>query len=136
MYTVILPMTRAWLLDPLNPTVTISCGSRAPQDTTDDIDGEIRQYAGNKAQIVTRTSTALIRPITFAALTAAQYEQISAWKGRLLLLRTVDGRRIYGGYFSIAKRRYYNATVDFGATNAIYDATANFTQVNGYVESV
>jgi hypothetical protein len=131
-YQASITLSRAWLVDPLSPTTNpITCGTRRGSDTAATLDGEFRQFAGDRVQLVSRNLHTLTVPIVFAALTATQYAQVEAWMGRVLLLRTIEGGRWFGGYLSVSKKVYLNT----GVTGTLYDATVQFTRVS-YAEAV
>lgn len=136
MYTAIVPMTRAWLLDPSNPSTSVSCGTRTSnQPTVETLDGEFRTFAGNVIQLVTRTLNSRQYPLVFAAVTNVQRQQLVDWRGITLLLRTTEGVRMYGGYLSTSTTRYLRTSVDLGATPVAYDVSVVFETVT-YVEAV
>lgn len=121
--------TRTWLTDPLTPGgAAVVCGSRRDGQAADAIDGELVQYAGFRTELESYDSGTLTLPITFAGLTGAQLAQITAWKGRTLLLRTIDGQRYYGGYLAVSVTTYLLA-------GPLYDASVQFQTVS-YTDTV
>lgn len=123
-YTTFLPGTLAWLTDPLTPGgPSIQCGTRRPQPLADSQDGELVLFAGGRAELATYDAHQVDMPLVFAAITGTQLAQLKAWEGRTLLLRTIDGMRLYGGYFSVAQTTYYLSTP------VIYDAEVRFQGV-------
>jgi hypothetical protein len=123
--TVIVAATRAWLTDPLDPGgASVQCGTRRDGPLADVQDGELLVFAGNRSELVTYDTGSVTLPLTFAFLTPAQYAQVLLWRGRTLLLRTIDGLRYFGGYLSINQGAFYRGGGD--GTAPFYDAGVTF----------
>lgn len=136
MYTAMLTLDRAWLVDVLAPTVNpLQMGTRQTSTDSDASDGEFRMLAGGRTQLITKDAAQYLWPIEFAAITPAQLGQLSQWKGRVLCLRTIDGTRQFAGYLSYTIKRYYNLSMDNGLTRWCYDVDITFTSVS-YQEAV
>ena len=127
---VTVPAVLSWLSDPLDPGAPpIQCGTRRSSPMQRTSDGELRVFVGDQTQLVAYDSRNLVITITFAALTGDQYQQILNWgAGHLLLLRTVDGRRYYGGWL------VSNETINFLA-GPLYDFDVTFYVVT-YTDEV
>jgi hypothetical protein len=120
-----LTATLAWLTDPLDPGGdSVQCGTRRPQPLTDTTDGELVLFAGGRAEMAVYDAEQVNMPVVFAALTGAQLAQVKAWKGRTLLLRTIDGARLYGAYLAVAQTTYLLASP------VVYDAEVMFQAVS------
>lgn len=129
-YTTTLTGTLAWLTDPLTPGgASVQCGTRRPQPITDTTDGDLVLFAGGRAELAVYDAVTVNMPLVFAALTTTQLAHLKAWKGRTLLLRTIDGMRLYGGYFTVAQTTYLLASP------ILYDAEVQFQGVT-YTDTV
>lgn len=123
-YLITLPGTLAWLTDPLDPGGdAVQCGTRRPQPLTDTTDGELVLFAGGRAEMAVYDAEQVNMPLTFAALNGTQLAQLRTWKGRTLLLRTIDGARLYGAYLTVAQTTYLLASP------VLYDAEVMFQAV-------
>jgi hypothetical protein len=104
MYSTSVALTRCFLSDPSNPALAVifgssgSLGGLGQRTSSDDLDGEFRQYAGGRIRLVLGVTTTRSTPITLRALTPTQARQVRRWRGALLLLRDTYGLRVYGSY--------------------------------------
>lgn len=122
---------RAVLIDPTQPTgYKIASGIVRPDSAEGGLDGEFREFAGGRTQLVLYNMPAYIFPVTFVSLDQADFEQMTTrvsdggWMGALLLLRTIDGKRIFGAYLSYTENPHF--VTSSGIT---HDVTVQFTQV-------
>lgn len=123
-YTTTLPSTRAWLSDPQLPGGgVIQCGTRRGGPLVTASDGELRLFAGNRAELVAFDSGTITMAVAFVGITGDALAQIKAWIGRTLLLRTTDGMRLYGGYLQVSQTTYLLANP------VLYDAEVSFLGV-------
>lgn len=122
---------RAWLVDPADPTTSpLGLGTKTSTDPSLSIDGEYRQYSNGASQMVafeTQTSTV---SYVLVNLTRDQRLQLEQWRGKTLLLRTVDGDRWFVSYLAISPHRRLHTT-----SGIRYDVTITFNIVS-YDESV
>lgn len=134
-YTTIVDFSRAWLSDPADPTDNpLVCGTqRTTGDATDAIDGEVRYFAGDQSQLVSRTTETRTVPVTLRVLTPAQFAQIKSWKGKVLLLRTAQGEKMFGGYLALTYKPYLRTSV--GDDGRAFDVALTFTEIS-YSEAV
>lgn len=121
---------RAWLVDPTDPTANpLSFGTRTSTDPALSIDGEYRQYSNGASQMVayaTQTSTVAY---VLVNLDRAARIQIEQWRGKTLLLRTVDGDRWFVSYLGISPHRRLRTS-----SGVRYDVSITFSIVS-YDES-
>lgn len=97
MTTVLVTFNDLWLCDVTDPSVTVHASY--PKDArTAHLDGDFRSYAGGRVRIITTPADARTHPITLQWLTPAQVDTLDGWRGKVLLLRTDDGRRVFGSY--------------------------------------
>jgi hypothetical protein len=87
----------AILCDVTNPGVTVHA-SYPKDERKAHLDGEFRTYAAGRVRIITTATDTRTHPITLQWLTPAQVALLDGWRGRLLLLRTDDGRRVFGSF--------------------------------------
>lgn len=127
--TTTLAVNRAWLTDPLDPGgASVVAGTVRSQAFAESQDGELVVFAGFRTELASYDSVTASLGITFKALTMAQVNQLRAWKGRTLLLRTADGQRLYGGFLAVSAPAYLLA-------GPLYDADVSF-QVVSFTDSV
>ena len=93
-------LTRVWLTDPADPSVSVVAGS-APRTDNRALAGEVRQYAGGRRRIVLREGDSTTLGVTLIKVSAGDLEQLDAWRGQVLLLRDRVGRRVHGTYFGL-----------------------------------
>lgn len=121
----------AWLVDPADPsTAPLTFGTRTNSDPSLNVDGDYRQYSNGASQIVvyeTQTSTVAY---TLVGLTRDQRVQLENWRGKTLLLRTVDGDRWFVAYLGISPHRRLRTSA-----GVRYDVSITFNIVS-YDESV
>lgn len=132
-YTARLTFRRAWLIDPADPTrFSFTSGTRRTGEETDAIDGEVRQLAGNRRQLVVRESELLTVPVQFVNLALSDVQAFRQHKGALLLLRTVHGERFFGGYLQLSVATRTGTSRD--DTGVSFDVTIQFLETS-YVEA-
>lgn len=107
-------LDRAWLMDPTDPTNPIVAGSTGSvgggsRTNTLHRDGDFRTYVGRTRMIVRPTTTGSYQ-IALRNLTKDQADLLQSWKGRVLLLRDVYGRRVWGGFLDTARLEYLNTS--------------------------
>lgn len=123
--------TRAWLVDPTNPTVSpLRFGTQTLNDPSLSQDGDYRQYSNGASQMVaydTQTSTVSYKIIN---LTRTQRNQLVNWRAKTLLFRSVDGDRFFVSYLTVAPHRRLRAL----SGDTRYDVTITFNIVS-YDES-
>lgn len=132
MFTGRITPPRARLCKALSPMDgPLDLGTRLSGGTAT-LDGEFRELAGDRVQLVSRTLHTQVLPITFVALTQAQFTNILDWRGEFLLLRLTDGMRIFGGYLAVQHKRYLGVAGNgdyTGARAVVYDAQVDFNRV-------
>lgn len=107
---IILPAVRSWLTDPADPGgAMLRVGTRRTSGGTAARDGELRVFVGGVTQLVAYDTDTLDTPITLVGLDAVAVQQLRDWRGTLLLLRRIDGSRMYGGFLSIAENPLGNS---------------------------
>lgn len=133
-YTAILNLRRAWLIDPASPTgFSFTSGTRRTGEETDAVEGEVRQFAGGRRQLIVRDAVLFTMPIQFVNLSLADVAAFRSHKGALLLLRTVQGERVFGGYLQMSVATQTNTSK--GLYGMAFDVTVQFFETS-YVEAV
>lgn len=136
--TAMITLELAWLLDPEDPahpiiagtTGSIGGGARTNDASTD---GEFRQYVG-RIRLIKRSVTVRTFQITMRALASADADKLTTdvdaggWQGKLLLLRDIYGRRIWGSYLSSSRVEYIGA-------NGVCDVQFTFVETT-YTDEV
>lgn len=135
MYTVTVDADRMWISDPADPSSYVQCGTRQSSPADNPLDGEVRYYAGGRAQGVVRTQDVYTRPLTLAHLSQADQEQVTAWRGKVVLVRTVEGSRFFAVYFNATVQRVLRTNPENGYEDYTFDVDVTFTRVS-YDESV
>jgi hypothetical protein len=97
-------------MDPTSPTTAIVAGSTGSigggaRSNTRTQDGDFRQYVGRVRMIVRETDIGSYQ-IALRNLTKDQADLLESWAGRVLLLRDVYGRRVWGGFLSTSRLEY------------------------------
>jgi hypothetical protein len=126
MATASITLTRAWLMDPLDPTNPIIAGSSGSigggaRNNTKAKDGDYRTYVG-RVRMVVRPTTASTYQIALRNLTKDQGDKVEGWAGKLLLLRDIYGRRVWGSYLSTQRLEYVGG-------KGLCDVSFTFTEV-------
>lgn len=127
---------RSWVTladDPSGPAIV--CGTRQGSSAGSTLDGEVRSYAGGRTRAVIRDQDSRTRPLTLRHLSPSELDRLMDWRGRVVLLRTTDGERMFCVYFSVGDRPMLRTTPEDGSDNVTYDADVTFTRVS-YDESV
>jgi len=115
-YTATVTLTRAWLIDPTDPTTVVVTGSSGSTGgataavRTSTRDGEVRAYAAGRYRAVLGPGTTRTIGLTLRGVTPDQELQIEAWKGTLLLYRDTYGVRQFGCYLSTQVTQRRNAS--------------------------
>lgn len=132
MPTVSLAISRCWITDPSDPTGDrVVCGSVETSPVLNPADGELQQFAGNRSRPVVRDQTAQQLPYTLVRLSPADVQQLLDWRGRVLLLRTMDGQRAFSVYFDVPYRRFIGTIPDDDPDGIVtYDADLTFNRVS------
>lgn len=92
-------LTKGWLTDVADPTQSIHAPFLA-RGLSSSVDGGVRTYAGGRVRIITSARSTQSHPIEFR-LSAEHVTQLLAWRGRLLLLRDLQGTRVFGSFFQV-----------------------------------
>jgi hypothetical protein len=130
MYTTQLSTDRTWISDPMDPGgASIVCGSRA-EAISDALDGDTYYYAGGLVEGTARPQDTRTYPVVLAHLSAAAYAQFLVWRGRTVLVRTIDGERFFGYYLSMETDRVLRTTPDDDIGTTTYDVSITFTRVS------
>lgn len=87
----------AWITDVVDPTQSVHA-SYPKDESTAHLGGDFRTYAGNRVRIITDGTDVRTHPLTLQWLTPEQVATLMLWRGRVLLLRDGDGRRVFGSY--------------------------------------
>jgi hypothetical protein len=119
-------LTRAWLMDPADPTHPIVAGSTGSvgggsRSNTKTQDGDFRQYVG-RVRMIVRENEVGVYTIALRQLTKDQADLLESWSGRVLLLRDVYGRRIWGGFLSTTR-------LDYLGGKGLCDVGFTFTEI-------
>lgn len=134
MYTSLISPSRSVLclaLDPTNGPIVVGTVQSDNEDF--EIAGGPRQLAGNRTQLATYSSTARTYPITLRMVEPSDTLKLESWAGQFLLLRTTDGKRLFGGFFGFTSKRMLN--VAGSLTGTAYDIALSFIEAT-YNESV
>lgn len=127
MTTVSLTFEDAWITD---VATLVSVHASYPERTSDDeVDGEIRAYAGGRLRSITSARTKATYPIVLQLLNDTDTALLKTWRGRLLLLRDGEGRRVFGTYFARSIEDYYDAA------GTLHDVSLTFQELT-FDESV
>lgn len=131
MYTISIEADRAWLVEAANPTgAAVVCGTSQTTAGSATLDGDFRYYAGGRVGVAVRDQDLRQLPLTLKHLSPAERDQIEAWRGVTLLLRTVDGAVMFCSYLSISDKRVLRTTPDDESDNVTYDVDVTFTRVS------
>ena len=91
----------AWLTDVSAPSVSLTASFPArSSDST--LDGAVRFYAGGRRRVITTARSTRTFPLILQWLDDSQVATLDLWRGRVLLLRDVSGRRVFGTFLSMA----------------------------------
>jgi hypothetical protein len=110
MTSVTVAFAGTYLSDPTNPSEMLQVFkvTRTEQDT---VAASVRVYAGGRRRIISTPSDVRSSPLVFQHASAADVEQLRAWRGRLLLLRDFQGWRRWGMYADIAPVAVFRGNV-------------------------
>jgi hypothetical protein len=137
MYTAGITSERLWLTLASAPDGdAIVCGSNQTSAIDVPLDGEVRHYAGNRTQAVVRDQDDLTLPLTLRHLSITQLSLLRTWRGKIVLVRTMEGERFFAVYFNCAYKRVLFTTPDDDPTDIVtYDADISLQRVS-YNEAV
>lgn len=136
MPTVSLDMTRTWITLASDPDgYAIKCGSTQPSAVDVPLEGEIRYYAGGRNQAAIRDAEAKTLNYTLLHLSPADKDMLVAWRGKTVLLRTVEGEREFVVYFNCPYRRVLHSRPEDASAEVTFDAEVTFSRVT-YSEAV
>lgn len=68
---------------------------------TDDIDGEVRTYAGGRRRSVVSEGAATTFTFTMRLLTLTQVETLITWIGKTVQVRDHRGQRFFGVFYQV-----------------------------------
>jgi hypothetical protein len=111
--TVSLDIDRCWitLADDLDGDAIV-CGSTQTTPGDSQLDGDLRHYAGNRVRAVIRDQDDRTLTYTLRHLSPTEFEKLKSWRGRVVLLRTMDGQRIFCVYSNPQDHRVIGTTPD------------------------
>lgn len=129
--------TRCWVTlasDTDGPAVI--CGSQQSSGVDAPLDGEVRHYAGNRAQAIVRDQDDRTLALTLKHLSRGDRDLLLAWRGQVVLVRTMDAERFFAVYFNAPYRRVLRTTPEDGSDGDVtYDMDIAFQRVS-WKESV
>jgi hypothetical protein len=80
---------------------------------------------------VARQQDTKVIQLTLKHLSATQRAQVIAWRGKPVLLRTVEGERTFGFYLGVTQQRLLRTTPDDGTTDTVtYDLGITFNRIS------
>lgn len=131
MYTAQVTETRAWLSDPYDTSSSIVCGTVETTPLSVQQSGDLRYFAGNIVEGVLYAQTQTSRTLVLRHLSSRQKDQVALWVGKLLLLRTVDGERMFVFYQGITQTKMLRTTPEDGtAEDFTFDVEVQFYRVS------
>lgn len=136
MPTVSLAINRVWITDPDDPGGDVLiCGSTQPSTISVALEGDLRHYAGGRSRASVRDQDDKTVPLTLVHLSPADLVLLVAWRGRTVLLRTMDGEREFVVYSEVPYRRFIGTTPSDDPDGIVtYDVEMTFFRVS-YNES-
>lgn len=136
MYIATITATRAWITLAEDPDGTaIICGTRQTSPIDSGLDGEVVYYAGGRSQPAVYDQDLTTAHYTLAHLSPDQLLQIRSWRGKVVLLRTVEGERLFGTYFAAPYSRDLFTTPEDDSAEVTFDVDIELQQVS-YNEEV
>lgn len=120
-------LTKVWVSLAATPSVSVSFFSAGRGDTRQTL-GAVRPYANGRLRAISRSVSQQRLTITGRALTATQLASLDGWRGQIVLVRDVWGRKLYGTFFDLS-------VADYAAPNTYQDVTFNVDQVT-FIEAV
>lgn len=119
-------LDRAWVHRTDDLSVYVSSFS-AEWDDVEQVDGEVRAYAGGRLRVIRRATQRRTLKVTLRYVPLADIDTLRGWAGDVLMVRDKRGRKMFGTFFS-------SQVSDLkGLTYA--DVTLEFQQVS-YTEAV
>ena len=128
MTTIVVAFTDAWLIDVTEPDVTVHT-SHPDRKSATSVGGEIRSYAGGRNRVITSANTTATFPLTLQLVNDDELELLTLWRGRVLLLRDGQGRRVFGTFLSLDVDDYWDPT------GPLHNVSLTFTELT-YSEAV
>jgi len=131
-YYTTLTGTRLWItLAGVADGTAVVCGTQQSQAVDTPLDGEVRHYAGNRIQGVIRDQDDKSMPLTLRHLSTTDRDQLIAWRGQVVLVRTIESERFFAVYYNVPYRRMLGTTPDDGSTDGVtYDVDLVFQKVS------
>lgn len=135
-YLATVKATRAVILDPTDPFgAQVVCGTRSSAPITQARNGEVLTFAGDRKQAALYEDSATTRPITLAHVSDDDVNQLTLWRGAVLLFRFADGTRLFGVFFEIDPQPVYRTAPDDGTPGPTWDVGLTIYAVT-YQEAV
>jgi hypothetical protein len=129
-YDVSIAQDLTWVNDPTDPTNVVVCGSNLSQGIDDQLDGDVRYYAGGRVEGWSRNKDARTMSIVLRHLGASDRQQIIDWRGVPVLIRTTEGERFFVFYLDANSQRWLRTTPDDGVGTTTWDVTLSVTRVS------
>ena len=107
MTSVIVAFQATWITDPTTLASVQLWKTDRPE--SDDLDVQVRTYAGGRRRIISTPKDTRSTPLTLRRVSAADVETLRIWRGRVLLLRDEQGWRRWGTYAGLGARSVYPA---------------------------
>ena len=105
MSTIEVVFRATWITD---PTTGLSLQVwKTERAESDDLNVQVRCYAGGRRKIITTPAQQRTTPLTLRGVSAADLTTLRGWRGRLLLLRDAQGWRRWGTYGGVATTTVY-----------------------------
>lgn len=133
---------QAWIIDPANPTVTVTSGTGASVGgggqrlSSKTSVGSVRHYASGRSRTVTSASSTEQYTLALIRCVESEADQLDAWRvaGIVLLFRDTYGQRVFGSIFDCNRMYEIHSKFDNAQPNS--DTNGPFVNVGITINAV